>query len=374
MIDILEIRGSDRELIGFIDTAKSIIWHSVYFGVGDFEIYATLTPQHLNLLQIGNYVTRSDNDEVGIIETLEVTYSVQDGYMIAASGRFAKSLLDRRLIYNLDGNTNTPTVLSGSVEIAARRLVLDNAISCSFDNRRNIPVLGLGALANLPATIVDENGNAAQKQVSYQPLLNYTDEILQEYGYGAKVILNYSNKMLLYVVSAGTDRSTENTDGNAPVIFSTDYDNLNSSKYAYNGQKARNAVLIGGEGEGIERFYSLLTEGKSGLQLREMWLDASSVEKKYKDSQDVEQEYTDAEYQTMLNQAGKRELASLPAVEEFSGEINATFGNWIFGRDFFLGDIVTIQDNSIGKYSSVRITESTEVQDENGYSVNIVYS
>lgn len=374
MIDVLEVRGADREIMGVIDTAKSIIWHSVYFGVGDFEIYAQLTPKHLELLQSGNYITRSDNDEIGVIEVVNISFNVNDGYMITALGRFAKSILDRRLIYNLSGSTNTATILRGSVEIAARQLVLDNAISCSFDARRNIDILGLGALANLPAIIVDENGAAAQKQVSYQNLLQYTDEILREYNYAAKVVLNDSNKKLLYVVYAGTDRSTDNTDGNAPVIFSTDYENLNASDYAYNEQNARNAVLIGGEGEGLARFYSLFTEGKTGLQLREMWVDASSINKTYKDANNQDQTYTDAQYRTMLNQAGNKELAALPALESFSGEINATFGNWIFGRDFFLGDIVTIQDNTIEKYAAVRIVECTEVQDENGYSVECVYN
>ena len=375
MIDVLEIRASaSRELIGIVDTAKSIIWHSVFFGVGDFEIYAQLTPEHLSLLQIGNYVTRNDTDDVGVIEAIDVSYSIQNGYMIAASGRFAKSILDRRLIYRLSGKTNKPTILRGNVEIAVRQVVLDNAISCSFDNRRNIPVLGLGGLANLPKIIVDANGAAAQKQASYQPLMEYTDEVLQEYGYAAKIILNDSNKKLLYVVYAGTDRSTENAAGNAPVIFSKEYENLNSSDYSHNEQNARNAALIGGEGEGAERFYSLLTEGKTGLQLREMWVDASAINKTYTDDNDEEHAYSDAEYKTMLDQAAKKELAALPAVENFSGEINASFGNWIFGRDFFLGDIVTLQDNTLNKYAAVRIMEATEVQDENGYSVDVVYS
>lgn len=373
MIDVLEIRGFNRELIGVIDTAKSIIWHSVYFGVGDFEIYAQLTQQHLLLLQIGYYVTRSDNDEVGVIEKIDVTYSVQDGYMIAASGRFAKSILDRRLIYRLSGNTNTPSILRGNVEIAVRQLVLDNAISCSFDSKRNIAVLALGGLANLPAIIVDENGNAAQKQVSYQNLMEYTDEVLQEYGYAAKVILNQSNKKLLYVVYSGEDRSAENTEGNTAVIFSTDYENITSTEYVYNRQEWRTAALIGGEGEGLERFYSLLTNGSVSLSLRELWVDASSINKTYKED-DVEHTYTDEEYNEMLIQAGKKELVTRRPVETFSGEINASFGNWIFGRDFFVGDLVTLQDNNINKYATVRILEATEVQDENGYKVDVVYS
>lgn len=44
MIEYVEVRSaSTREIIGIIDNSKSIIWHDVYYGVGDFEIYAPCT-------------------------------------------------------------------------------------------------------------------------------------------------------------------------------------------------------------------------------------------------------------------------------------------------------------------------------------------
>lgn len=373
MIDYVEIKNADRVTVGIVDTAKSVIWHSVYYGVGDFEIYAQATEQNLNLLKKGYFVTRQNNDEVGIIEEIKVDFTITDGYMITAVGRFAKILIDRRIIYKLSGHTNTPTILRGNVEIAVRQVVQDNAINCTFDSRRNIAMLGLAGLNNLTPVIVDENGNAAQKQVSYKNLMEYTDSVLQEYGMSAKVIYNDSNKKLLYSVFMGADRSTDNTQGNDPVIFSVDYDNLNSSTYDLNDSDYRNAALIGGEGEGLDRFYSLFRGQQSGLQLREMFVDGSSINKTYTDDNDEEQTYTDAEYTEMLNQAGKEALQPHIVKETFTGEINATFGVWKYGQDYFLGDIVTVQDNLIGKYVNSRITEVTEVQDENGYSVDVVF-
>ena len=220
MIDLVEIRDANRVVIGIIDTANSIIWHQVYYGVGDFEIYAQATKQNIALLKVGNYVTRYNNDEVGVIEQINFDFSVQDGYMITASGRFAKSILDRRIIYKLSGTVNTPTILRGKVEIAVRQTVLDNAINCAFNSRRNIPILGLAALKGYTSIIVDENGNPAEKQVSYQNLMEYTDSVLKEYGMGALVIYNDSNKKLLYSVIKGIDRSTDNTEGNEPIVFS----------------------------------------------------------------------------------------------------------------------------------------------------------
>lgn len=367
-IDYLEIRNQNREVVGIIDTAKSVIWHSVYYGVGDFEIYAKATVEHINLLKQGYYVTRQNDLEVGIIESLTITQNMQDGDVIIASGRFAKSILDRRHIYKLSGKTNTPTILRGNVETAVRSVVSANAINCSFDSRRNISFLELGQLAGLPAIIVDESGNASQKQVSYNNLLEYTDEVLQEYGYASLIVLDNETKKLQYCVYAGADRSTDNTSGNYPVVFSQEYDNLNESNYKADNSLEKNVALIGGAGEGLQRFYSLLAGSQSGLARRETFVDASSVNRTYEE-EGTEKTYPDAEYTKMINALGKQQLAKRLAVETFSGTIDVTACQWKINVDYSLGDIVTVQDNKIGKYVDVRILETTEVQDENGYSI-----
>lgn len=371
MIEHIEVRGSDTEIIGIIDVARSIIWHSVYFGVGDFEIYAEATPEIINLLKIGRYVTRRDNAEIGIIESINVATNEQDGTMITASGRFAKSILDRRIIYNLSGSSNAATILTGNVENEVRKVVQNNAISCAFDNKRNIPLLTLGDAANIPLTIVDADGKAAEKQVTYENLLAYTDGVLEEYGLSATCKLSLGN--LRYVIYSGIDRSVDNLSGNTPIVFSKEFDNLTASEYSYNATTEKNVALIGGEGEGIERFYTLIAGSETGLQRREIFIDASSINKKYKDDNGVEKTYTNTEYKSVLDAKGKQDIEPLSATEIFNGTIDATNGNFIYGRDFSLGDIVTVQDNNLGIYTNVRIREATEIQDENGYTVEITY-
>lgn len=374
MIEYLEIRNASLEVVGIIDTAQSIIWHSIYFGVGDFEIYLQPTEEQLTVLQKDNYITRPDRTPVGIIEHVENTESQQDGQMFVVSGRFAKSILDRRHIYRLSGTTNKATILTGNVESAARALVANNAISCTFDTARNMPILELGANAGLTPIIVDESGNPTQKQVSYENLLEYTDGLLEEYGMAAEIKLSESELKLQYVCYMGVDRSVNNTAGNAPVIFSREYDNLTESNYLTDDTNYKNTALIGGEGEGTQRFYSLIASStESGLARRETFVDASAISKTYTDDDEQEHEYTNAEYKAMLNAQGKQELAQMTKIESLSGTINVSFGQWQLDRDFFLGDIVTVQDKSIGKYGDVRIREITEIQDENGYSIEANY-
>lgn len=371
MIEYIEVRGNDTNVIGIIDTASSIIWHSAYFGVGDFEIQAKATPEIVALLKAGRYVTRPDNDDVGIIEKLYLPENIDEGATITASGRFVKSILDRRIIYNLSGTSNKATILRGNVENAVREVVKNNAIACPFDSKRNIAVLALGETANIPLRIVDADGNAAEKQVSYENLLTYTDGVLEEYGIASKCILQ--NGVFLYTVYNGIDRSINNSDGNPHVIFSKEFDNLTSSEYTYDETPEKNVALIGGEGEGIERFYSLLARSESDLQRREIFIDASSLSKKYKDENDVEQTYTDAQYKTMLDAKGKQDIAPLVITETFNGTLDVTNGNYLYGRDFALGDIVTVQNKNIGIYINVRIREALEYQDENGYAVEVIY-
>ena len=374
MIEYVEVRSaSTREIIGIIDNSKSIIWHDVYYGVGDFEIYAPCTQENIDALAVGNYITRYNSRNVGIIEKIEVTYNPQDGRMIVAAGRFAKSILDRRLIFKLSGHSVSPTFLSGNVESAARSLVADNAISCAFDTGRNMPELVLGASAGITKKIIDNDGYSADKQVTYKELLSYSDGLLEEYGLGAYCMLD-NNLKLAYTVFEGADRSVDNTAGNQPVVFSQDFDNLLSSEYQYDNTKLKNAALIGGEGEGEARFCSIVKDSAvTGLKRREVWIDSSSITKKYNDESGTEQTFTDDEYDKQLKTDGMQKLAELAITETFEGEIDITNGSFSYGTDFALGDKVTVQDTEIGLYINARILEITEVQDDNGYSIEAKY-
>lgn len=459
MIEYIEVRGSDTKVIGIIDTASAVIWRSVYFGVGDFEIHTKATSEAIQLLKAGRYVTRPNNDEVGIIEKINIPENINDGAKITASGRFVKSILDRRIIYNLAGNSNKATILRGNVENAVREVIKNNAIACEFDSKRNFSVLALGDIANIPLQIVDDNGNTAEKQVTNENLLEYTDGVLEEYGIASKCILK--NGVFLYTVYNGIDRSINN--GNTtPIIFSKEFDNLTSSEYTFDESTLKNVALIGGEGEGIERFYSLLAKSESDLKRREIFIDGASIKKTVKASEiqemfpagvfegvnfnvggsvyatlvfeqeDREKEYTlktlqekfptgtksgtkfvvggvtyanriygddenyslthigykamldveekegdyvliDAVYSSSLKTKGKQDITPLVITEVFNGTLDATNGNYIFGRDFALGDVVTVQNNNLGLYMNVRIREALECQDENGYSVEVKY-
>lgn len=373
-IEYVEIRSKNtRELVGIVDTASSIIWHRKYYEPGFFEVYAPCTSTNLSLLTAGNYVTRYDCVEVGIIESVEVLTNLIDGRMISARGRFAKSILDRRIIYRRSGYSVSPTILSGSVETAARSLVSQNAIDCVFDAGRNMAELALAAHANTAPLIVDESGNRSRKQVTYENLLTYTDSLLKEYGLGAYCGLS-ADRMLVYTVFAGVDRSMGNSAGNSPVIFSQDFDNLLTSNYAVDVTMQKNTALIGGAGEGVARFCAILKNtAVTGAARREVFVDASSHSNVYTDDAGATQTIDDTDYNTQLKTIGRQKLAEYTIVETFNGTFDMTGCSFVYRTDFSLGDIVTVQDVGLGLYINPRILEVLESQDMNGYTVSAVY-
>lgn len=381
MIEYVEIRNASREVIGIIDNAESIIWEAAYYGTGRFEIYVRVTKQTVAMLSVGNYVTRPKDVNVGIIENLQIKWEPRAGRMIIASGRFAKSLLDRRLVYNYKNYSVTPTVSSGLVEVAVRKLLNDNIIA-STDSRRNIPFIKLGALRGIQQQILsEETGEPGQVQTSFAGLLAYTDTLLQEYSLGAYMSLDRNTRDLLYNVLEGKDRSIGNASGNAPLIFSKDYDNLLSSDYKYETTALKTTALIGGEGEGTERFFTTIGHYAEGLSRREVFVDAGSQSKTYKEErvdsigQPYEEEltYTDAEYAGLLKAHGQQTIAQLQIVQTFDGMVDVQHSDKVYGTDYWVGDIITIQDTQLSAYINTRILTATEVQDKDGYKLAISY-
>lgn len=388
MIDYVEIRNkSARELIGIIDTAQSIIWKSSFYDVGEFEIYTEFTDTARSLLVPGNYVTRPDNEECGVIERVEI--SGLSDKMIIASGRFVKSILDRRIVY-FASRTGTGdehiwtcqgATLSGNVELAVRGLIYYTAINAAgFDpidiEKRNIPEIYWtnDDISGITKTITtgDSSEQDAEKQVTYKNLFDYTESVLKEYEIGAKMWLDLDRLLFRYKIYQGVDRSADNTGGNNPVIFSADFDNLESVSYIFDNSLSKNTALVGGEGEGISRKCAFFESELSGLDRREVFVDASSISTTYKEG-DVDKEYPDSVYRKMLETQGRQSVGELQQTESFDGTIDATNSQFKYGIDYNLGDLVTVQDKDIGKYINTRVLSVTECQNETGYNIDVEY-
>lgn len=335
------ILNKDLNAVGLIDDYESLIWTPRYYEPGDFEIYTSASERTLSLLKLDNYVTRVGSDMVGIIESVKIESDPESGDHIIATGRCLKSLLDRRIIWSM-------TNVSGTVENCMRSLITANAVSPTLTYRA-IPKLILGTAQGYTETM--------EAQFTGDNLLEVVVNLCKQYGYGFKIILNV-DKNFEFQLYKGTDRSY-NQSVNPFVVFAPEFENIVSSDYEHDKATLKNACNVAGEGEGSARkMYGV--GSTSGLDRREMFVDARDL------SSETENEttLTTAEYNNLLIQRGREKLAENPETVTFEGEVESV-RQFVFDRDYFLGDIVTVK-NSYGVIAHPRVIEVIQSHDENG--------
>lgn len=366
-IEYLEIREmTDSHTLvftGIVDEFQSLIWHTCYNSSGDFEVYAPLNDNNEALLRIGNFVCRSDRkdiskgeviprNDIGIIESVNKSFDVRSGYMITATGRMADSLLDRRIIIKLGNGKPYPTTLSGDVQQG-----ITSIMGTQLSGNRDIPLIRhFESLSKSDAAFGNE------RQVTYTNLLEYVQTTLQEFNLGLSAQL-FENYIRLYQY---VGRDTE-------LVFSTEYDNLISCNYTVDESTLRTTALVGGEGEGTERAIEWVNDDLKQYNRREVFVDDSSITRKYQDANGEEQTYDEPVYRAMLRERGSLELSNNSTTVNVEGELNVTDSGVTFREDFYLGDLVTIEDMRIGIRAKVRISEVTEVQDSDGYTIEMTF-
>ena len=224
--------------IGMFEQYISFIWTRRYYSTGDFQLTLPITDDIVNLITNGAYIGRPDCDEYGIIEKREFSKieRLEDNEaVVIISGRFLTGFLARRVV---DKQTN----LSGNAGACINRLINENVINPSNTIRR---IDGFG---------VDNrtSGKYMEQQITGKNLLEAVESICKEKKIGLKGLHNVNGKRFLIQLYEGKDRSYSQR-VNPYVIFSAEYDNLESSNYLEDQTATVTDVLVAGEGEGLDR-------------------------------------------------------------------------------------------------------------------------
>ena len=329
----LYVYGNTRELVGIMESFEYLRWTRRYSQCGAFELKAIATPDNIALLAFGNFLWKSDDEEVGIIEHLEMSQA--DKETITVSGRFATSFLARRIIWGTE-------TLSGDLSACALQLISNHLISPTDTNRQitgvsfTSPVLGV----------------TVNTQVSYKTLLDTITGLCDASDQGIKAVFNPATGDLLITLYTGAV---------SQAVFSREYENLTTQIYTQSAIDYANTALIGGEGEGALRILASIADS-AGEARREVFVDAK----------DLRQEDFGASYPAALLYRGQNRLSELSMAHSFDAEINPN-GNLRYKVDFDLGQVVTVLSKKWGVTLTARITEIEESYDASGLALNIVF-
>ena len=334
------VYDTDFNRIGIIDDYVSFIWTERYYQPGDFEIVVPALGKFVDLLKPGRYLVREDRLEWGIIEKISIEQieriSDANSRMIV-SGRFASSIVGRRVIPWLSyfNNLTPAQAITG---------LLNNHLIQPLNTERTIADFIYTDLSGVTTTF--------SQQFTGKNLLDAIEDITQSRGIGFRCDRDAGK--WVFKTYKGTDRSTNQSEV-PPVIFSVEYDNLDSLQYEADYQNIHTAVRIGGEGQGSSRKMYWYDTGATGLERYEYFKDA-------RNSSTNNGEISDETYRQQLLAEAAEEITFIK--EAVAGKVD--FTNIVYREDVFLGDICTVRWEEWGIEMHPRLIEVIESTDEAG--------
>lgn len=333
-------------MVSVVENFSSFVWTDRYYSAGDFELYVPPTIRVLTQYIPDYYIVRPDSEHVMIIDSVLLEED-DDGYSYKISGESLESILKRRILW-------TDTTLSGNLQDAIETLLNGSIISPSIADRKIDNFVFVKSEDEAITSITIEEAEYSKDETIY----DIVEKNCQEFEIGFKVTLTSDNKFA-FTLYKGVDRSYDQT-AVPYVIFSPAFDNLTSSSFLKSYTDYKNVALVTGtstDGEGESTDLSTVVGEASGLDRRETHIDAGDVQGNT----------------SVLIKKGNEELAALKKTEAFEGEANV-FNMFVYGKDFFIGDMVQLEDafGNTGKSIVSEMVFSSDGEGEKFYPTFIV--
>ena len=323
----------DRSLLGVVEAFEYLRWTRRYSHCGSFELKAIATPENVDLLRLGHYLWKNDDEEAGVIEFREL--AAPDRETILVCGRFATSFLGRRIVWDAE---NLSDDLSGCVE-----QLLNNHLIAPADPARLIPgIVFSSPLLDVPI----------RTQTSHRNLLDVVTGLCDTAEVGIKTVFDPAGGPLSVQLYHGEETL---------AVFSKEYENVIDKVYTQSLLDYANTALIGGEGEGAERMFAEIT-GETGEDRYEMSVDAK----------DLREEDFGVDYEDSLLFRGDAKLSERDMIRAFDASVNP-YGNLVYKRDYDLGGVVKVMSPRWNLDMTARITEVEESYDADGRSLRVVF-
>jgi hypothetical protein len=346
---ILTVLNPDFTKEAIVDTYDSLIWSERYNESGDFELQVTQVTKALSLFTYGRILALADHKVHMFIEDTDLTTNINKGDTLVIKGRSLESVLARRVILEY-------TNIEGSLEEGIKQLI-DDAIIAPTNVDRTIPnfVFVYSGDAEIEALLIDQ-------QFLGESLYEAISTICQTNFIGFQVLYNSDTGNIEFSLYKGTDRTRDQL-VNPFVEFSPDFNNLINSNYYEQNKHTKNYAVVGGEGEGSDRYMIETSDGgvHTGFARREVFVDATHLSRNTNTGLMPE-----AEYEAKLAERGVELLTKYKPITVFDGAIEQ-ISVYSYGTDYFMGDKVQFK-NRYGISAKVRITEVITVRDGKGLS------
>lgn len=356
----ITIFDKEFNIKGIIDNIETLEIVKYLNKVGTFQLTLPLTTDHIELLQIGNIITKknsnSNNDllEGWVITMRQIKINSNGVESLQVQGSNLITWLSQRILTKQYNITDT---ISSIME----QMIITECIEPQNFNRK---------INNL---IIDNTTTSAAKttyitQSQYSSLTSALNTVASAAYIGFEILIDSIEKRYVVKIYNGIDRSQNNRFGNIPVIFSSNLNNIMSESYIHtnvnfnntcyvyaqleeNNKNENKLIVVGDENAGLERFETSISGSDPTLNGAEIQL-------------------TKENYKTIMSAVGEQSLALAAITKNFTGQLNLE-SNLQYKKDFDLGDTVTCYNLDWGIYENNIITSVTEQWSVNGLSLKL---
>lgn len=356
----LYVYSSEMELQGIVEKIASLIWTRRYWSCGEFKLLVPFTEEHSRMLVKNNIIMKRGDDEAAQIRYVHITKNSQGLEEIEVQGKFLIAWIGKRIIKKqIITNDTTQNILY--------RIVREN-VTNPADTARKIPDVSI-------ATDDEDTESGVIDYTSEQ----YTNAQLaaetaaKAAKLGIRMRTDARTGAHVFSVYEGRDLTAGNTAGNAPCIFSQEFDNIVEQEYTNSVENLKTTAFVGGEEkEGVARKVAEVGGSAAGLAREEVFINATDIVQEYEDDDGTQVTLTDTEYLALLSARGAEELEQYAETLSFGSKVN-TFANLIYRTDYDLGDRVTCVNKRWGIRIDVRITEIAETYQNNVEEIDITF-
>lgn len=260
------------------------------------------------------------------------------------------SILDWTIVAWYAGTANRSVFTSAAAETVMKTLVSYNAGSnATTGNGRIRSWAHTGWTINVEAD--GGGGNTVNWYCAYDRLLKSLQDLARVAGGDFDLIKTAAAtwEFRWYSGQLGSDRSST-------VLFAVELGNMGSPRFRQRRLAENTVAIVTGQGQGSDRETAVRTgDNYSVTNNIEMLVDA----------RDVAAGDTDG-----LNTRGDRALDEARAVDEFLFDV-LQVPSTLYGRDYFLGDLVTVRSPYTGSDVTQKIERVTVAVDENGRDIGV---
>lgn len=350
---MLKILTTDLKWRGDIDDYSSLQFIKRWHDVGEFELHINRHANGVSELQ-KNRIVMLTPSKAGIIKhrEIELDENGKETENWVFKGYDLKGVFSQRL--TLPPSTTAYDNKQGPAETVMKHYVNNNAIEPADRKRKFIMMRmndDLGA------------GGTVKWQSRYKVLAEELRDISLADGIGWDVYLDVKAGWWTFDTFEGRDLSHQNAEGHSPVFFSHEFGNVRSIAFTDSDLNKRNVAFVAGQGEGENREIIELGEA-SDIDRIETFIDA----------RDVDQDGGSNNGET-LEQRGSRLLAQQANEMYLECEVLTPTDNapFVYEKDYFLGDIVTVMNRDWGVAANQRITEAKEIYEANGFRLELTF-